>query len=252
VAVDSATHGPDSNVSYYRDDSANAWLFQRYPLSGRLLKFQDAPSMPSAVLDFGLFEYIHFQTEFVGVDGAGNVVRAFGDAPNGRFVWKSDQEDFGAEGGVHLGVLPDDSRLRPIVGGGIFDIQAVLHGDTNFDAQVDITDLNNVRNNFGGYGLGDANGDHYVGIDDLNAVRNNFGATIAAPSPVRLIDSLSASPDASPLAEQFAKSRARQDAVDRIHEAEAVAWQRWQDATGTPPADSVFMSHRKSRRLFTI
>jgi ELWxxDGT repeat protein len=52
-------------------------------------------------------------------------------------------------------------------------------GDTNFDGQVNIEDLNNVRNNFGYAGYdrpGDADGDGVVGIEDLNAVRNHFGA----------------------------------------------------------------------------
>jgi hypothetical protein len=56
-------------------------------------------------------------------------------------------------------------------------------GDTNGDGSVDIVDLNNVRNNFGGQGLGDADGDGTVDIADLNAVRNNFGA-VAAPAPL--------------------------------------------------------------------
>jgi hypothetical protein len=56
-------------------------------------------------------------------------------------------------------------------------------GDTNGDGTVDLEDLNNVRNNFGGTGLGDTNGDNVVNLDDLNAVRNNFGAG-PAPSAV--------------------------------------------------------------------
>jgi len=55
-----------------------------------------------------------------------------------------------------------------------------LPGDTNGDERVDIDDLNNVRNNFGSFGLGDTNGDGEVDIDDLNAVRNNFGSFFAA------------------------------------------------------------------------
>lgn len=60
-------------------------------------------------------------------------------------------------------------------------------GDTNADLIVDLEDLNNVRNNPGGAGLGDTfpfDGD--VDLDDLNAVRNNFGATAgssAVPEP---------------------------------------------------------------------
>jgi hypothetical protein len=48
-------------------------------------------------------------------------------------------------------------------------------------------DLNNVRNHFGGTGLGDTNLDGVVNIDDLNNVRNNFGTSIghatAVPEP---------------------------------------------------------------------
>jgi len=53
-------------------------------------------------------------------------------------------------------------------------------GDTDGNGTVDIADLNNVRNNFGGAGLGDTNGDGVVDITDLNAVRNNFGANANA------------------------------------------------------------------------
>jgi len=66
------------------------------------------------------------------------------------------------------------------------DIELPVDGDTNDDGVVDIVDLNNVRNNFGGTGLGDANGDGSVDINDLNAVRNNFGAgspAQAVPEP---------------------------------------------------------------------
>jgi hypothetical protein len=63
-------------------------------------------------------------------------------------------------------------------------------GDTNGDGKVTIEDLNNVRNNFGGAGLGDTVGsdDGNVTIEDLNNVRNNFGAGVvvganAVPEP---------------------------------------------------------------------
>ncbi len=57
-----------------------------------------------------------------------------------------------------------------------------VEGDTNDDGRVDIVDLNNVRNNFGGNGLGDTNGDGVVTIADLNAVRNNFGFGTSPPA----------------------------------------------------------------------
>jgi hypothetical protein len=55
-----------------------------------------------------------------------------------------------------------------------------LAGDTNQDQIVNIQDLNNVRNNFGGVGLGDTDGNGNVDIQDLNAVRNNFGNSLGA------------------------------------------------------------------------
>ncbi len=73
---------------------------------------------------------------------------------------------------------------------GSLRINAGQPGDTDGDADVDLTDLNNVRNYFGASGgnpLGDTlpfNGK--VGLEDLNGVRNNFGASagaIAVPEP---------------------------------------------------------------------
>lgn len=58
-------------------------------------------------------------------------------------------------------------------------------GDTNGDGAVDLTDLNNVRNNFGGQGLGDTDADGDIDLTDLNNVRNGFGASssVAVPEP---------------------------------------------------------------------
>lgn len=60
---------------------------------------------------------------------------------------------------------------------GVFGTTPSVPGDTNGDGVVDLIDLNNVRNNFGGSGIGDTNGDGLVDLVDLNAVRNNFGAS---------------------------------------------------------------------------
>lgn len=65
-----------------------------------------------------------------------------------------------------------DARLR-VVG---------VLGDSDGDGQVGLSDLNNVRNNFGGGGLGDTDGDGLVLLPDLNNVRNNFGAVVAVPA----------------------------------------------------------------------
>jgi len=65
-------------------------------------------------------------------------------------------------------------------------------GDTDNDGDVDLDDLNAVRNNFGAVGpVGGTPGDAYpfhgtVNLDDLNGVRNNFGAmpgSVAVPEP---------------------------------------------------------------------
>jgi hypothetical protein len=60
---------------------------------------------------------------------------------------------------------------------------AGVPGDTDDDGDVDLTDLNNVRNNFGSATppIGDTDDDGDVDLDDLNAVRNNFG--FVSPSP---------------------------------------------------------------------
>ena len=88
------------------------------------------------------------------------------------------------------GALVSEISLPEIPGIQAFGIRAVppgVPGDTNFDGQVDIKDLNNVRNNFGTGGpavLGDTNGDGKINIEDLNMVRNNFGAGVnPAPEP---------------------------------------------------------------------
>ena len=69
----------------------------------------------------------------------------------------------------------------------LFNFSAIalphLPGDTNADGVVDLSDLNNVRNNFGGAGVGDTNGDGVVDLADVNNVRNFFGASAAAPAP---------------------------------------------------------------------
>lgn len=57
-------------------------------------------------------------------------------------------------------------------------VPGLVFGDTDGDGEVDLSDLNNVRNHFGEVGdniLGDGNQDGVVDLDDLNAVRNNIG-----------------------------------------------------------------------------
>lgn len=47
--------------------------------------------------------------------------------------------------------------------------------DADGDSDLDIADLNAVRNNFGGQGIGDIDESGTVDIADLNLVRNGFG-----------------------------------------------------------------------------
>jgi hypothetical protein len=72
-----------------------------------------------------------------------------------------------------------------------FELAAQTLGDTDGDGDVDLDDLNNVRNHFGGTGFGDANGDDQVDLNDLNAVRNHFGTagsrSVAEPSAMGLL-----------------------------------------------------------------
>ena len=65
----------------------------------------------------------------------------------------------------------------------IDNVTLLLEGDADGDADIDLDDLNAVRNNFGGIALGggDTDNDGDVDLDDLNAVRNGFGA---GPLPV--------------------------------------------------------------------
>lgn len=71
------------------------------------------------------------------------------------------------------------------------DLSPLFVGDTDGDGEVDLDDLNNVRNNFGASGAADGSldGDAYpfdgvVNLNDLNGVRNNFGGEALSPRAV--------------------------------------------------------------------
>ncbi len=129
------------------------------------------------------FDHASMQVDFV--PGGGNVSLAFLDSSNGNaetVVFN----DFFVAGLQFTGGARAAFAART---GGAYDhhdidnlsidwdYDAGVVGDTNGDGKVDIVDLNNVRNNFGGTGLGDTVGsdDGQVTITDLNNVRNNFG-----------------------------------------------------------------------------
>lgn len=90
-----------------------------------------------------------------------------------------DDPDRGEETGLTVGLdLESVGAISSVATGEILQI-----GDTDDDDDVDLEDLNNVRNHFGGHGLGDTwPFDGVVNLADLNAVRNNFGAGAAEPA----------------------------------------------------------------------
>jgi len=118
-------------------------------------------------------------------------------------------------------------------------------GDTDADGDVDLEDLNNVRNHFGEIGDG-ATGDTFpfdgdVDLDDVNAVRNNFGATSSLSSgllamrnaPTRAIghdDSALASLAGATRRAETLRSDHVQAAFDHVHAYAAGVWQRCNEA----------------------
>lgn len=72
-------------------------------------------------------------------------------------------------------------------------LDSSLPGDTDGDYDVDLTDLNTIRNNFGlqnaDRNSGDLDADGMVGLGDLNEARNSFGSgaryTLGAEYDVR-------------------------------------------------------------------
>jgi len=102
------------------------------------------------------------------------------DAPGALILMESNDA-----GGLPASLHNDDYAMRQFL---YPSVAALQNGDTDGDGDVDLSDLNNVRNNFGGAGLGDtAPFDGDVDLDDLNAVRNNFGGEAPfVPEPTSL------------------------------------------------------------------
>lgn len=82
---------------------------------------------------------------------------------DGTFARFSLNREDGVPGHTRIIVEPDPT------------IELPLWADADGDQDMDINDLNIVRNNFGSAGAGDFYEDGSVGIEDLNYIRNTFG-----------------------------------------------------------------------------
>ncbi len=94
------------------------------------------------------------------------------------------------DGEIYLGGSTDEAMFEEHQGADdfivtkLFDLPVIL-GDTNYDGMVDETDLENIINNFGGFGY-DADGVlGKINLADLFAVRNNFGFGVT-PGPASI------------------------------------------------------------------
>lgn len=116
--------------------------------------------------------------------GTGNIVNVYGyalesyDVPQGTWTAYF-LRGFLADGSPFYGYGDSRDGLPSWV---IHSLGDVVPGDTNGDDSIDVLDLNNVRNNFGGDEFGDADFDGDVDIADLNLVRNGFGISLNSPA----------------------------------------------------------------------
>ena len=114
----------------------------------------------------------------------GNIVNVYGyalersDVNQGTWIAQG-LTGFLADGSPFYGRTDSRDGLAPWV---IHSLGDAVPGDTNADDSIDLLDLNNVRNNFGGNEFGDADFDGDVDIADLNVVRNGFGTALNSPA----------------------------------------------------------------------
>lgn len=173
-----------NSVEYYNPES-NSWAFTD---SMQYSRQEDSPASHYAVVlvdgNILAFGGGHTQTELYSLeDGTWS--------PIGSML-----VDHGLE---YAATRLDDGRVL-VIGGAdgvtplsfseVFSPIPRVPGDTDNDGDVDITDLNNVRNHFGdGVILGPPTfGEAYpyngvVDLGDLNLVRNGFGANASGSTP---------------------------------------------------------------------
>jgi hypothetical protein len=127
----------------------------------------------------GEFDFAEVPEEFTPLDGMQGTLTQTAGPGGGPVILETPIAlsefvttiDLGALGTVDVFIDLNGT----LVAEGLYDPPTVP-GDTDGNGTVDLEDLNNVRNNFGGTGLGDTNSDGLVDLEDLNAVRNNFGS----------------------------------------------------------------------------
>ncbi len=169
---------------FYSNDSGELWIYGQSfdnvsgrlgstvsPYGSLLFRASGSPGDTLGVIDLPAGEY---DFEFVGTEHTGNAAFELSSA-KGLFT-DFDPLSFqllGAAGGLPL----------------VYDICGWVATYSD-DGDIDLTDLNNVRNNFGSSdGLGDTNGDNLIDLNDLNNVRNCFGrarSPQAVPEPSSL------------------------------------------------------------------
>lgn len=150
-----------------------------FDLDRHLFTLDGGTAAASSFFYNGVFDFAAVPEQFTPLDGMqGTLTHTSG--PGGgpvNLVTPIELSEFVAT--IDLGLLGSvDVYIElngTLLAEGLYEPQSTP-GDTDGDGQVTLTDLNNVRNNFGGTGLGDANQDGRVDLEDLNAVRNNFGA----------------------------------------------------------------------------
>jgi hypothetical protein len=175
TGLDTTYVGTDDGVEKWTFDGS-AWVKQ-YSLAGGL----------SADTSSKLFGGIR-GVAYAGTDSGGHAIlygttggnTSVTSAAEGNALMKLVDTGSGSDSWQLVTNSPDNTWFRGLQ----FVASAHFPGDTNNDGVVDLTDLNNVLNNFGSTGTnpGDDNQDGTVDLTDLNNVLNNFGSTHAASS----------------------------------------------------------------------